>query len=92
MPSVALFEAEVGSDRRFRPAFEDRLGPERAEGLSLAIAARSLLGMLIFAFVTQEILGAGRLMPVSEEEITGTLAELFLHGVVPRAPGETKPC
>jgi hypothetical protein len=37
--------------------------------------------MIIMVFVTQEILGAGRFLPVPEEEITTTLAEVFLRGV-----------
>jgi hypothetical protein len=39
--------------------------------------------MIIFVFLTQEILGVGRFLPVSEEELTNTIAELFLRGVGP---------
>jgi AcrR family transcriptional regulator len=65
-----------------------RVDPERAEKLSLAISGRGLLGMILFVFLTQEVLGAGRFMQVSEDEITSTLAELFLHGVTTGPPGE----
>ena len=41
-----------------------------------------------FVFITQEIMGAGRLLPVSEEQITNTIAELFLRGVAPVASGD----
>jgi AcrR family transcriptional regulator len=61
---------------------ETRVDPERAEQLSLIISARGLLGMILFVFVTQEILGAGRFLKVSEEELTKTIAELFLHGLL----------
>jgi AcrR family transcriptional regulator len=60
---------------------EARIDPERAKQISLVISGRGLLGMVIFVFLTQELLGAGRSLPVSEEEITHTIAELFLRGV-----------
>jgi AcrR family transcriptional regulator len=62
---------------------EARIGPERAAQLSTVIAVRGLVGMVVVTFLTQEILGAGQLLPVPENEITKTLAELFLRGVAP---------
>jgi AcrR family transcriptional regulator len=59
------------------------IGPRRAGELSTVIAVRALIGMIIVVFVTQEILGAGRLLPVPEDQITRTIAELFLRGVAP---------
>ena len=64
---------------------ESRVAAGRAHELSFVIAVRALIGMIVVVFLTQEVLGAGRLLPVSEEEIVRTIAELFLHGV---APGE----
>lgn len=61
---------------------ESRLGPERAKGMSLVVAGRSLIGMVVMMFLTQEVLGAGRLLPLSEDEITKTIARVFLHGVI----------
>jgi len=61
-----------------------RIGPERAREISSVIAVRSLIGMIVMTFVTQEILGAGRHLPVSEDDITRTIAEVFLRGVAPR--------
>ena len=69
-----------GADR-LAAYLEQRIDPERARQLSLVISGRGLLGMVIFVFLTQEVLGAGRFLPASEEEITRTLAELFLRGV-----------
>lgn len=66
---------------------ESRIGPERAGRLSLVIAVRGLIGMVVAVFLTQEILGAGRLLPVPEEAITRTIAELFLRGVAPEEVG-----
>lgn len=60
-----------------------RIDPERADRISLVVAVRALVGMVVFFFVTQEILGAGKVLPVSEDEITGTLAEIFLRGIAP---------
>lgn len=63
---------------------EARIGPARAGELSAVIAVRSLVGMIVLTFVTQEILGAGELLPVPETEITKTIAEVFLRGVAPQ--------
>ena len=62
---------------------ESRIAPERARQLSSVIAIRALIGMVVVVFLTQEVLGAGRLLPVPEAEITRTIAELFLRGVAP---------
>lgn len=61
---------------------EQQLGPERAREISLVVAGRGLIGTVILVFLTQEILGAGRLLPVREEQITATIADVFLHGVL----------
>lgn len=61
----------------------ERIGPRRAGELSTVIAVRSLIGMIVVVFLTQELLGAGRVLPVPEEAITRTIAELFLRGVAP---------
>jgi len=66
---------------------EARIGPARAAELSSVIAVRALLGMIVVTFLTQEILGAGRHLPVPEAEITKTIAELFLRGVAPEREG-----
>ena len=77
----------VPANRLLAAYLEARVAPERAEELSLVISARGLLGMIVFVFLTQEVLGAGRFLEVSEEEITETIARLFLHGVTaPEAP------
>jgi len=62
---------------------ESRIQPERASQVSSVIAVRALIGMVVGVFVTQEILGAGQFLPVSEEETTRTIAELFLRGLAP---------
>jgi AcrR family transcriptional regulator len=61
---------------------EERLGPERAQEISFIVAGRGLIGMVIMLFLTQEILGAARFLPVAEDEITSTIAQVFLHGVL----------
>jgi AcrR family transcriptional regulator len=61
---------------------EERLGPARAGEISLIVAGRGLIGMVIMLFLTQEILGASRFLPVSEDEISSTIAQVFLHGVL----------
>lgn len=63
---------------------EASIAPARAGEISTVIAVRALLGMIVVTFLTQEILGAGLLLPVPEAEITKTIAELFLRGVAPQ--------
>lgn len=65
---------------------EGHIGAERAEELNLAISVRALVGMVLAVFLTQEMLGAGRFLPVAEGEITQTISELFLRGVTGSAP------
>jgi AcrR family transcriptional regulator len=64
---------------------ETRIEPERAQEISSIICVRALIGMVVGVFITQELLGAGRLLPVSEDDVTNTIAELFLRGVAPAA-------
>jgi AcrR family transcriptional regulator len=78
----------VPANRMMADYLGERVDPARAEKLSLVISSRGLLGMIVFVFLTQEVLGAGRFMKVSEDELTSTLAELFLHGVTTSAPAE----
>jgi AcrR family transcriptional regulator len=61
---------------------EERLGAKRAEEISLIVAGRGLIGMIVMLFLTQEILGAGRFLPVAEDAITSTIAQIFLQGVL----------
>ncbi len=86
-----LAEARDAVERVLVPAnaalardLDRRIGPARASEISTLIAVRSLIGMIVLTFVTQEILGAGRHLPVPEDEITRTIAELFLRGVAPQ--------
>lgn len=62
---------------------EKRIAPDRASVLSPTISVRALIGMVIIVFLTQEVLGAKRFLPIGEHEITTTIAELFLRGVAP---------
>lgn len=84
----AVAQVMVPTNAALARYLESRVAPERAGKISSVIAVRALIGMIIVVFLTQEILGAGRLLPVREEEITATIAELFLRGV---APGEVSP-
>ena len=61
---------------------ESHVDPERADRLALPLAARGLVGSVLFTFITQDILGAQRVQPMSEEAVSSTLAEVFLHGVM----------
>jgi AcrR family transcriptional regulator len=60
---------------------ESRLGSKRAEQISFVVAGRGLIGMIMIMFLSHSILGAGRFLPLDEEQITSTIAQVFLHGV-----------
>ena len=49
------------------------------------ISVRALIGMVLVVFISQDILGAGRLLPVPDDEITTTITEIFLRGVAPES-------
>ena len=83
-----LDEAQLLVERVLAPAnelieryLEARLGSARGGEISFVIAGRTLLGMIIFVFLTQEVLGMGRILPVSDDAITATISEVFLRGV-----------
>ena len=61
---------------------ESLLGPERASEISLVVAGRGLLGMVMMMFLSHEIMGTGRFLPLEEDEIPKTITQVFLHGVV----------
>jgi AcrR family transcriptional regulator len=58
------------------------LPAERLAKLDPIVAARSLLGMVLMFFVSQEILGGAGLLPIPEPRILGTIGELFLRGAL----------
>ena len=62
---------------------ESHISSDRAREISTVISVRALVGMVLVVFITQEVLGAGKLLPVPEDDVTGTIAELFLRGVAP---------
>lgn len=78
----ALEHIFLPGNRLIAAYLEARLGSERAREISFVVAGRGLVGMVLMMFLTQEILGAGRFLPLSEEEVTTTIAQVFLHGVV----------
>jgi AcrR family transcriptional regulator len=77
----ALEHVFVPGNRLIATYLEERLGAERAREISLVIAGRGLIGMVVLLFLSQEVLGIGRFLPVEEEKIPATIAEVFLHGV-----------
>jgi AcrR family transcriptional regulator len=77
----ALEHVFVPGNRLIAAFLEERLGPRRAQEISFVVAGRGLIGMIVMMFLSHEILGTGRLLPLTEEQITTTIAQVFLHGV-----------
>jgi len=78
----ALGHVFVPGNRLIAAHLEARLGAERAREISLIIAGRGLIGMVVMVFLSEEVLGVGRFLPVDREQIPHTIAEVFLHGVI----------
>jgi AcrR family transcriptional regulator len=72
----------IPGNRLIAAYLESRLGPERASEISLVVAGRGLLGMVMMMFLSHEIMGTGRFLPLEEDEIPKTITQVFLHGVV----------
>ena len=77
----------VPANRLIAAYLEEQVGKKRAAEISLVVAGRGLIGTVILLFLTHEVLGAGRLLQVSEEQITSTIAQVFLHGVLGKKGG-----
>lgn len=75
----------VPTNRLFASFLDEKLGEERAGELNTLVAGRGLIGMVLVWFATQEILGGAEVLPVPEDEVTATIAELFLRGALGRA-------
>ncbi len=69
-------------NRLFAAYLESRVGDQRARELNLLIAGRGLIGMVFVNFMLQEILGGSKLLDIPEEELLGTVSEVFLHGLL----------
>ena len=73
----------VPGSRALGAHLETLIAPERAKQLSTPLCVRALIGMVVITFVTEELMGAARFVPLTEDQITETIAELFLRGVAP---------
>ncbi len=71
----------VPANKLFALYLQNQVGEQRAREISLIVAGRGLIGMIAMLFVTQEILGVRRLLPIDEEEIVSSIRQIFLHGV-----------
>lgn len=80
--SRRLLEQVILPTNRILAAFLDaKLAPERRGRIHSLVAARSLLGMVLSMFLSQELLGGRELVPLDDDVVTSTIVELFLHGV-----------
>lgn len=83
-----FLERVILPTNRLLAAFlEQKLGPARASELNAIVAGRGLLGTVLVFFVTQRLLGGDELLPIPEDEIAGTITEVFLNGVLGASRG-----
>jgi AcrR family transcriptional regulator len=78
----ALERIVIPGNKLIAAYLEQQLGPERAGEISLIVAGRGLIGTIVIMFLSQVVLGGSRFLPLGDEEITSTIAQVFLHGVV----------
>ena len=83
----ALEHIVLPGNRLIAAYLEQQLGPERAGEISLIVAGRGLIGTVVLMFLSQELLGGQRLLPLDEDEVTATIAQVFLHGVLGQKAG-----
>jgi AcrR family transcriptional regulator len=81
-----LTEVLVPTNRLLAAFLDEKLPPARRARIDTLVAGRSLMAMVIFYWVSQEFVGAGRHLPIPTERAFDTLAELFLHGVLGGGP------
>ncbi len=79
---AALEHVFIPGNKLIADFLKKQLGAERAGEISLVVAGRGLIGTVVFTFLSQEILGAQRFLPLTDDEITSTIADVFLHGVL----------
>jgi AcrR family transcriptional regulator len=77
-----LEEVMLPTNQLLAQILEDKLPPERTLRINTLVAGRGLMSMVVLFFITQEVLGGNELMPISEDDATSTIAEVFLHGVL----------
>jgi AcrR family transcriptional regulator len=53
------------------------------------LAARAFMGMVIYHSWVQELFGGKHYQDFSVQQVSGTLAELWLQGMLPQPPGST---
>jgi AcrR family transcriptional regulator len=79
----AFLEKAVLPTNRLLAAFLERgIAEGRLRPVDPFVAGRALVGMLMIFLLTQEVFGGRDIAPLADDAITGTAAELFLHGVL----------
>jgi AcrR family transcriptional regulator len=67
---------------------QSRIEAGTFRSLDTAIAARAFVGMVLVFVLSQEILPGQKVIPMSYEEISREIVQLFLYGAVARPEGE----
>jgi AcrR family transcriptional regulator len=68
----------------FEGVLQKRIGAGAFRPLNTAIAARAFVGMVLVFVLSQEILPGRKVIPMSHEEISREIVQLFLYGAVTR--------
>ena len=79
----AFLERAVLPTNRLFAAFLARgIAAGELRAVDPLVAGRALVGMLMIFLLTQEVFGGRDLVPIADDAITDTAAELFLRGVL----------
>src|SRR5262245_47146377 len=85
-------QAVLPTNRLFAAFLERGIAAGRLRTVDPLVASRALVGMLMIFLLTQEVFGGRELLPIDDDAITNTAAELFLHGVLRPGSGACQGC
>ena len=78
------------ADRLLAAYFEAEAKRGRMRPTDGIVAARALVGTVLSLFLSQEIWGGREITPLADEQITQTITDIFLNGLLVAAPAPTR--
>lgn len=69
--------------------FEAEIAKGRLRPTDPVVAAHSLIGMVLSLFLSQRLWGGHAVQPLSQEQVTETISQVFLEGLLTRRPARS---
>lgn len=67
--------------------YDQRIERGELRDVDMFVASRSLVGMVVVFLFTQFVYGGNEIRPMTDEQVTDAITDLFLYGVMPRGEG-----